>query len=334
MIEYTYLSQGLFMLDFLKTFAPFIYDIIVPFFLAYFLVNYTKKFNEHSFDLLMLLQLRLFFPLGSFLAIWSLHLTYEMIWLPVSGILMHLIPYFLGYIRQRKYNFDYRSKGSYLITMLVSNSAMLGAMTSYFILGETSYAYTALILSPAPFMVNGIGFTMAARCQALAEGANTGAGSVKEAFRGLISLNQMALYATIIGLVLNLSHIPRPSFASDIISVNIHLSMWSAMIPIGASLCFAGVKKYRYITPDVAVIKFIILPVMLILISFIFIDDEMALKTIFLIAASPAPMVAVMLSKIYKLNVDLAMSPFIYTTVIYLAVMVPAFILIMRYIWV
>jgi len=322
------------MLDFIKTFAPFIYDIILPFFLAYFLVKYTKKFNEHSFDLLMTLQMRLFFPLGSFLAIWNLHLTPQLIWLPISGILMHLIPYFIGYARLKKYNFDYRSKGSYLLVMLISNSAMLGSMTSYFILGETSYAYTALILSLTAFMVNGIGFTTAARCQALAEGTDVSSGSIKGVLKGLISWNQMALYATIVGLLLNFLHVPRPPVASDIISVNIHISMWSVIIPIGASLSFAGVKKYRYITPDVSIVKFIIVPAILILLSLIFINDEMALKTIFLIAASPAPMVAVMLSKIYKLNVDLAMSPFIYTTVIYLALMVPIFILVMRFIWV
>lgn len=319
------------MLDFLKTFAPFIYDIILPFTLSYLIVKYTKL-NEHSFDILMSFQLRLFFPLGSFLSIWGLNLTPQLIWLPISGLLMHVFPLWLGYIRVKKYNFDYRSKASYLLTMLISNAAMLGAMTSYFILGETSYGYTALILSLGPFAVNGIGFTMAARYQSLAEGTATP--GTKGVFKNLISLNQMALYASIAGIIFVLTGVPRPSIASDIISINIHFSMWSVIVPLGASLSFAGVKKYRFILADVCIIKFIIVPVVLFLLSTLIIKDTVALKTIFLIAASPAPMVAVMLSKIYKLNVDLAMSPFIYTTIIYIALMVPIFIVIMRFIWV
>jgi len=321
------------MLEFLKTFSPFIYDVILPFTLTYLLVKHTKKLNEHSFDILMLFHLRLFFPIGSFLAIWNLNLTYEMIWLPISGILMHLFPYFLAFIRVKKYNYDPLSKGSYLLVMLISNAAMLGSMTSYFVLGEISYAYTALILSLGPFMVNGVGFTTAARCQSLAEGTAI-KGSMKDTLKNLLSLNQMALYMTIIGLILNFANVPRPEIASKIISVNIHFSMWSVIVPLGASLSFAGVKKYRYITLDVSVIKFIIVPAFLMLISFLFIKDQMALKTILIISASPAPMVAVMLSKIYKLNVDLAMSPFIYTTVIYILLMVPIFILLMRFIWI
>lgn len=321
------------MLDFLKTFAPFIYDIIVPFTLAYLAVKYFKKLNEHSFDVFMLFHLRVFFPIGSFLAIWNLNLTPEMIWLPIAGVLMHLLPYWLAFLRLKKYDYDYRSKGSYLLVMLVSNAAMLGSMTSYFLLGETSYAYTALILSLGPFMVNGIGYLTAARYQSLAEGTAV-KGSVKDVLKNLISWNQMALYLTIIGLILNFLNVPRPQIASDIISVNIHFAMWSVIVPLGASLSFAGVKKYRYISIDVSVIKFIIVPAILILLSFIFIKDQMALKTILLIAASPAPMVAVMFSKLFKLNVDLAMSPFIYTTLIYIALMVPVFIILMRFIWV
>jgi predicted permease len=319
------------MLDFLKTFAPFIYDIILPFTLSYLIVKYTKL-NEHSFDKLMSLQIRLFFPLGSLLSIWALNLTPQLIWLPISGLLMHLFPLLLGYIRVKKYNFDYQSKASYLITMLISNGAMLGAMTSYFILGETAYGYTALILALGPFAVNGIGFTMAAKYQSLAEG--TAIPGIKGVFKSLLSLNQMALYASIAGIILALTGVPRPAIASSVIPINIHLSMWSAIVPLGASLSFAGVKKYRFILADVCVIKFIIVPIVLFLLSTLIISDTVALKTIFLIAASPAPMVAVMLSKIYKLNVDLAMSPFIYTTIIYIVLMVPIFIVLMRFIWI
>lgn len=319
------------MLDFLKTFAPFIYDIILPFTLSYLIVKYTKL-NEHSFDKLMSLQIRLFFPLGSLLSIWALNLTPQLIWLPISGLLMHLFPLLLGYIRVKKYNFDYQSKASYLITMLISNGAMLGAMTSYFILGETAYGYTALILALGPFAVNGIGFTMAAKYQSLTEG--TAIPGIRGVFKSLLSLNQMALYASIAGIILALTGVPRPAIASSIIPINIHLSMWSAIVPLGASLSFAGVKKYRFILADVCVIKFIIVPIVLFLLSTLIISDTVALKTIFLIAASPAPMVAVMLSKIYKLNVDLAMSPFIYTTIIYIVLMVPIFIVLMRFIWI
>ena len=45
-------------------------------------------------------------------------------------------------------------------------------------------------------------------------------------------------------------------------------------------------------------------------------------------------MVAVMLSKLYHLDVDLALSPFVYTTVIYLIVLVPLFIVLMNYVWI
>ncbi len=319
-------------MEFIKTFAPFIYDVVLPFMLAFLLVHHTKLHSK-SFDVLILFQMRLFFPIGALLSIWGLDLNLEMIWLPIAGLLMHLIPLFLAYIRIKKYDFDYRAKASYLLVMLISNAAMLGAMTSFFILGETSYAYTNLTLSLGSFAVSGIGFTLAAKYRSLAEG--TAVAGVKGVLKNLVSWNQMALYASIVGLILSLSGIPRPSFSSQVLSVNIHFSMWSAVVPIGAALSFAGIKKYKFVTADYTIIKFIIVPVIMFLLSLLFVkDDPLALKTILIVSASPAPMVAVMLSKLYHLDVDLALSPFVYTTLIYLVLLVPLFIVVMNYVWI
>lgn len=227
-------------MEFIKTFAPFIYDIVLPFLLAFLLVKYTKLHSK-SFDILILFQMRLFFPIGALLSIWGLNLNVEMIWLPIAGLLMHLLPLFLAYIRIKKYDFNYREKASYLLVMLISNAAMLGAMTSFFVLGETSYAYTNLILSLGPFAVSGIGFTLAAKYQSLAEGTQTA--GMKGVLKNLLSLNQMALYASIAGLILSLSGIPRPAFSSQVLSINIHFSMWTAVMPIGAALSFAESKN-------------------------------------------------------------------------------------------
>jgi predicted permease len=325
-------QEGNYPLEFIKTFAPFIYDIVFPFLLAFLLVKYTKLHSK-SFDILILFQMRLFFPIGALLSIWGLNLNVEMIWLPIAGLLMHLLPLFLAYIRIKKYDFNYREKASYLLVMLISNAAMLGAMTSFFVLGETSYAYTNLILSLGPFAVSGIGFTLAAKYQSLAEGTQTA--GMKGVLKNLLSLNQMALYASIAGLILSLSGIPRPAFSSQVLSINIHFSMWTAVMPIGAALSFAGIKKYKFVTMDYTVIKFLIVPIILFLLSLLFVkDDPLALKTILIVSASPAPMVAVMLSKLYHLDVDLALSPFVYTTVIYLIVLVPLFIVLMNYVWI
>lgn len=56
-------QEGNYPLEFIKTFAPFIYDIVFPFLLAFLLVKYTKLHSK-SFDILILFQMRLFFPIG------------------------------------------------------------------------------------------------------------------------------------------------------------------------------------------------------------------------------------------------------------------------------
>jgi hypothetical protein len=200
----------------------------------------------------------------------------------------------------------------------------------FFLFGEIAYGYAEIILTLGNIYIYGYAFPLAARYQQLNEGQEVKKWNLKS----LLTLNQLPLAFTILAVILNVSGIARPAFASRMIKPLVHISAWCSALPIGATIHFKTMRKYLFVGRDVAVTKFLVVPAIIMLLSLIFIKDSLILKTLLVISASSGPMVAIMLSKLHKLNTDMAMSSFILTTAMYLVILVPVFILVFQHIWV
>lgn len=316
-------------MDFIIKFAPFFYDVILPLSVGYLLVKYTKL-NKNSLDFLFSINLWIVYPLACLFSVWILKIELSFIWLPVTGLLMQIIPMLISKKIVKHYNFDYAQQGSYTLTMSLFNAGTLGALTAFFLLGEAGYGYTGVILVLGNIFIYGYCFPLASKYQRLNEGKSEKISILKK----LVSLNQLSLYFTIFGMILAAFQVPRPEVIDGFIKPIVHMVAWTAAVPIGAMFDFKKIKQYRFVARDVSLVKFIIVPLIVTGLSFLFIKDITMLKTIFIISASSGSNMAIMMSKIYKLDPDMCLSSFIYSTIVYLLVIVPIFLILFKFIWV
>ena len=316
-------------MEFFVKFAPFLYDVVLPLAIGYFLVKYTKL-TKNSLDFLFSINLWILYPLACLFSVWILRIDRAIMWLPVSGLLMQIIPMFIARQTVKRYNFNYAQQGSYALTMSLFNAGTLGALTAFFMLGELGYGYTGVILVLGNIYIYGYCFPFAGKYQRLHEGKT----EKVSIFKKLFSLNQMSLYFTIFGMILAALQVPRLVAVDGFIKPIVHSVAWTAAIPIGAMFDFSKIKDYRFVARDVSIVKFIVVPVVVTGLSFLFVKDVVMLKTIFIISASSAANVAIMASKIYRLEPEMCLSSFIYTTIIYLLAVVPVFLVIFKYIWI
>lgn len=316
-------------MDFIIKFAPFFYDVILPLSIGYFIVKYTKL-TKNSLDFLFSINLWILYPLACLFSVWILKIEMSFIWLPVTGLLMQIIPMFISKKIVKRYDFNYAQQGSYTLTMSLFNAGTLGALSAFFMLGELGYGYTGVILVLGNIFIYGYCFPLAGKYQRLNEGKTEKVSILKK----LVSLNQLSLYFTIFGMILAALKIPRPMVIDDFIKPIVHLVAWTAAVPIGAMFDFKKIRQYMFVARDVSIVKFVVVPIVVTGLSFFFIKDEIMLKTIFIISASSGSNMAIMMSKIYKLDADMCLSSFIYSTIIYLIVIIPIFLLLFKFIWI
>ncbi len=316
-------------MDFIIKFAPFFYDVILPLSVGYLLVKFTRL-HKNSLDFLFSINLWVVYPLACLFSVWILKIEMSFIWLPITGLLMQIIPMLISKKTVKQYDFNYAQQGSYTLTMSLFNAGTLGALTAFFLLGEAGYGYTGVILVLGNIFIYGYCFPFAAKYQRLHEGKS----QKISIFKKLVSLNQLSLYFTILGMILAALKIPRPEAVDGFIKPIVHMVAWTAAVPIGAMFDFKKIKQYKLVARDVSIIKFIVVPVIVTGLSFLFIKDEIMLKTIFIISASSGSNMAIMMSKIYRLDPDMCLSSFIYSTIIYLLIIVPVFLILFRFIWI
>ena len=95
-------------------------DLILPLIIGY-LFRYQQRYRDVFFRNMMSLNILFFVPVLSTLSGWVLKLNMELIWLPIFGLLIGVVPGFAAYFwSARKYD-DYLEKGSYLISAALSN---------------------------------------------------------------------------------------------------------------------------------------------------------------------------------------------------------------------
>jgi hypothetical protein len=128
-----------------------------------------------------------------------------------------------------------------------------------------------------------------------------------------------ALASIIIGLSLNISGLKRPPIYTTIISFFIPISTALLIISIGLSMEFNKVKQYLKESVFIASIKFLIIPVVMVSLGFLIgyhqINDGLPLKVILILSSTPVAFHSLIPPSQYGLNLDLANSCWIFTTV-------------------
>ena len=99
----------------------------------------------------------------SLVSFWSVHVTKELLWLPISIIPICFIPVLIFYGFQKTRFQNPLDQGSYMISMMLGNIGTLAGLCAYVLYGEKGFAYVQLIAVPQILVIVLFCFPMAQR---------------------------------------------------------------------------------------------------------------------------------------------------------------------------
>ena len=301
-------------------FLLFAVDLLAPLLVGY-VCRFQSVVKESVFNKMILNNILIIYPTLSFLSFWILPLHYNLMWLPIVGLAMGVIPGLVAYfVAEHKYVNDL-DRGSYVMSAILSNLGTIGGLCVFLLYGETGYAYQQLVVLFQYIL-------MFMFCYPLAQyyynrskrGGERKGVSIKSI---LFSRNQLAIIGIFCGVVLNQIGIPRPQFLGGLAEAFIHIGAWTALIPVGYSIDFGKMKEHYHDIKDITIIKFIVTPLVIYGGARLVIDDPKMLNTILVLACMPTAVNAVITSRIYNLNIHISVAAFILTTIVFLLAVYP-----------
>lgn len=257
----------------------------------------------------------------SLVSFWTVHVTRELLWLPISILPICFIPVLLFYGFQKNRFTNPLDQGSYMISMMLGNIGTLAGLCAYVLFGEKGFAYVQLIAVPQILVIVLYCFPMAQRFYEI--GTGSGEKGKTNFLRLLLTPNQLPALGVAAGLLLSGLHVERPEAVGTLFTVLIHVSAWMGMMPVGYDLRLGSVGTYALKLWPIFPVKFILLPAILYGLTILFVKDPAMITCVVLSAGAPTAIFAVAASQLYGLNVDMAESSFVTTTLAFLFVLYP-----------
>jgi predicted permease len=300
----------------------FVFDLILPLAVGWW-CRRQGWFSERLGNRVMFANQMTLQPLLCLLSLWVVSLDRTMLWLPVLGVIMQVVPGAIGWWWMRGRLAEPLEQGSYLLACMLSNRGTVGIVSVYVVAGETGYGLSVLVMLFAQFVVQFVGFPVSAYYARQGRPAEQGR---EPWWRVLVNWKQLPVLGIAGGLALNWAGTPRPAWCADWFPWLVHVMSWLFILPIGYGLDFRELRHYWRRVADMLGIKFILTPlVMWLLILPLGLDRQAQLVTMIL-AFSPTAINAVVVAKLHDLNTHLAIAAFMLTTVIYLLIVLPLFL--------
>jgi len=234
-------------------------DLLLPLMLGYFFRR-SHYLSEKNCDRLIVINILVISTALSILSFWNLPLKLELMWLPLFGILLSIIPGTTAFLLSKNKYDSGLEKGSYLMSAILSNIGTLGGLCAYIIFGEVAFAYTQIVGLFQGLVLFLFCFPMA---QYYKMKSNPAQEQKKISFTSIFfNRNQLPVVGLVIGMLLCLGGVPRPAFLGAVFDPLVHLCAWTSLIPAGYSIQFSRMKQYYGTTLDLLPIKFIVTPVL------------------------------------------------------------------------
>lgn len=213
-----------------------------------------------------------------------------------------------------------------------TNIGSIGALICYAFLGESGFALVPIYKVFEELTYYGIGFPIAKYFSTFdVNDTESGLGRIRRLARDPFII--IALSSIIVGVLLNLSRIPRPLFFQSLNAVFIPLGTGMLLVSIGLAMRFKSMRYYLKECLSVAAIKFMLVPLAVSMAALLAglgdIDDKIPLKVVIILSSMPVAFNALIPPSLYDLDLDLASACWFFTTAC-LAVTLPVLIFILK----
>ncbi len=264
----------------------------------------------------------------SVVSFWSVQVSAQMLWLPLSIFPICLIPMAVGFVWDQHRFSDPREQGSYIVSMMLGNIGTVSGLAAFSLYGAVGFAYIQLVAVPQILPIALVAFPLGQYYYDRWKHDGASSGQKVSLWKMLVTVNQLPVLGLFAGLLLGASGMEKPAALSPLFTALIHLNAWLGMIPVGYDLSLNGMKRYALRLWPIFPVKFLLLPLALYGMSLCFLSDRAMLVSVVLAAAAPTAIFSVATAQLYRLNVDLAESSFFTTTLFFLFVEYP-----LLYLW-
>ena len=267
--------------------------------------------------LLQRIAILFFLPISSIGALWIIKIEdVRIAVLPFLGFFALLVGGVLGLIAAKLLKLNRKKSGSMFTCGSFSNITSIGGVICYLFLGEKGYALFSLYKLFEVITYFAIGFPIAKSFSINVTIKENIITRFKKIFMDIFVV--VAIASMAIGLFLNLSGIERPEFYKIINAIFIPLGTVILLISIGLGMKFGKVRNYISECFAISVIKFILVPLIISVTAYLLgfgeIEEGLPLKIVIILSSMPVAFTAIIPPSIYDLDLDLANSCWLVTT--------------------
>jgi predicted permease len=235
---------------------------------------------------------------------------------PLLGIFNLILGGTIAILIARRIHLDNKDTGSFFCCGFFSNLINIGGLTCFLFLGEEGYKLVPLYTLLTQITYYAIGFSIAKYYSMKDKQQNQNIFDLKVMLKDAFIL--VGLASIFIGLSFNASGLVRPVFYTTIIYFFIPTSTILLLISIGLSMKFNKVRQYLKESILITGIKLLIVPAVMVSIGFLLgyhqINDGLPLKVILILSSAPVAFHSLIPPSLYGLNLDLANSCWVFTT--------------------
>jgi predicted permease len=261
-------------------------------------------------------------PIILCVSFWKLNLTNLSIWtLPFVGLATCTILLILSKYLAGVHKLNPKQTGSYITAAAFSNIGYtLGGFLCFILCGETGLALAIMYtLFYTPYFYT-IGFYVARHYgqerQARVKGGSKG--------MGIEDIRLFPFIGLLLGVGLNLSRIPRPDFFAYVLKVLVPTATFGYFSSIGLTFSFSAVKRFKRVCFSISVLKFIVSPLvgfgLAYLMGYHRILEGLPMKIVLIESAMPVALSALLLTKFFDIDQDLANACWLVTTFMMVAI--------------
>ena len=302
-------------------------DIIGPISIGYFLKQ--KNLVKPAFnDFMIKLNVRGLFTVLAFVAFWKLKFTAEVALIPIAGLIILFVPYFLGMAITKKVE-DPLERGALVVSSMLGNTSTLGGLLCFMLLGATSFAYVQVIGVLQSIVLILFCFPV---CQKFHDMADTQRGlSKKRTFREMFfTWNQVSILGMLAGAALSLGGVKQPDCFAPFFAALVHISAWIAFPPGGLLLDFEAARREMPKTLWLMPLKFILMPLVVWALCAAVVTNPVMAATLIIVSSCPTAINSVLTCALYGLKTNIAVSSFMTSTTVFALVMCPIYFFLFR----
>jgi len=272
-----------------------------------------EKFRK----LLQRIGLLFFMPISFIGALWIIKVdNIKIAALPFLGIFALLIGGIFGLTAAKYFRLQRKDTGSMFTCGSFTNIGSIGALICYLFLGEEGFALVPVYKLFEQVIYYAVGFPIAKSFSNNIVKKENIISQLKKVFTDIFVV--VALISIAIGIFLNLSGIERPIFYKTINAIFIPAGTVILLVSIGLAMKFGRVESYINECLAISIIKFVLVPLAIstlaIFLGYGIIEGGLPLKVVIILSSMPVAFSALIPVSIYDLNLDLANSCWLVTT--------------------